>query len=390
MSIYNQSKSLLNESIRMEIADSVHEQGPILTYELQGILVYCNECPPELLQALEGWFRDHGIVPHRMNEEFIQNPSCFDELKNQTRQSILGVVVLDGLSPFIPFELGFVKGSGLSVIAVNSAKAQVNIKAFYHLAEESGLETAVFEEQLTNPPFHTKNQLPEFERSGITRISLNKSDVGKLQSVLGPALENCCEKIGAKVVDKIGPELFGVSSSFIKEKLGEIFQRLMQIYLFSPIDCLTELQEIYQRFKEFSVQNNELLPEKLVSLIAAAALRSHTDQERPVQEGIASTVHFAGDICRDFLHSTAFQQNPDARTIVLKTAGCSELILAGLSEPVAHCREAINLFKEALRNAGPDTQDPVCQINLGIAYLKMAFQNEEALNCRLSIEAFTS
>ena len=385
MLLPNQPKKLLHDSIRMELANTVNEQGPIMSYELQGILVSSNSCPPELSLALENWFHDHGIVPKRLDEEFTQTPSCFSQLKGQVRNSILGFVVLDGLSPFIPYELGFIKGSGLPVIAIHSAKAQANVKALYDQAEKSGLDRAVFEEQLIDPPLNPSIQLSELERNGIPRISLNKSDVNKLQSVLNPSLESYFTEIGSKVATQIYPELFGVPS--VNAKFKEIFQKLIRIYLFIPADSFNELQDIYHEFKEFSIQNNEPLPGALVSLIATAALRKTTGKQQPNQETVSNAAIFAGDICRDFLRSTAFQQNPDTRTLVLKTAGWSELILAGLSESVAHYQEAITFFKEALRSNRSAGLDLTCQINLGITYLQMAFQTDDSSDCRQAIEA---
>ncbi len=387
----NQPKKLLNDSIRMELADTLHAQDPIMSYELQGLLISGDHCPPELFLALENWFHDHGIVPKQLGEEFTQSPSCFSELKGQVMNSILGFVVLDGLSPFIPYALGFIKGNGLPVITIHSAKAQVNVKAVYEQAEKSGLEKAVFDEQLINPPLNPGIQLPELERNKITRISLNKSDVNKLQAVLNPSLENYSTAIGAKLAAKIYPELFKTPA--INGKFTEIFQKLIRIYLFIPIDSLHELQEIYHEFKEFSVQNNEPLPGALVSLIATAALRTITGKQQPNQEdlSISAAAVFADDICRDFLRSTAFQQNPDARRPVLKAAGWCELILSGLSEPVVHYREAVSFFKEALQNNSPAGHDStICQINLGIAYLKMAFQTDDSFNCRQAIEALNA
>lgn len=381
--LQNHSKEISDIS-QLNIIDILSEQGPIFEGELRCLLVYSSDCQPKLLQTLTGWLRDRGFVPHFLNEDFIKTSSCFDRLQSMISQSVLGLVILDGLQPFIPFILGLIKGSGKPVLVIHSANVRVNIKALYRSPEKSGLEAGIFKEQLNNPILNYGFLLPELSQSGINAISISNFELDRLPSLLAPVL--------TEVITEITATLIKVNTDWLLpnyDALEAVFQRIIQIYLFASGEHLAELKSLYDKLLSLFQQNGQTFPAVLASLIAATALRNIVAYE-PSTETLTATGHFIGEVCEQALKSDQISSEVKAR--VLKIAGCSQLLLTKLSNSAEHCHAAVDLLTEAIHyiNTAGVVENGVHLINLGLAYLKLAIHKDHALNCRKAIEVLNS
>ncbi len=87
---------------------------------LQCFIVYSEQTHVDYIYTVRdrvmATLRDRGFAPKLLGQEIRSTEDYLAKLQDLTSNSVLGIVILDGLRPNVPFEFGFLVGLNKPVI----------------------------------------------------------------------------------------------------------------------------------------------------------------------------------------------------------------------------------------------------------------------------------
>jgi len=209
-------------------------QGDIVVEgELRCLLVYSHRRHVgyinALLSQLESVLRHRGYKALRLGEEIRTTEDYLEKLAKIVEESVLGVVILDGLRPNVLLEFGFLLGAGKPTIALVCKDACVSVKTLYASHAESGLGKGTFDRRLLNPQIDLPKHLSDFAGKQVTRIdwTASEADPSHPSAVLARELDKSEKSIIEELARIMGRDFTSENLAAMREP----FERSAEVLL---------------------------------------------------------------------------------------------------------------------------------------------------------------
>ncbi|HBF36215.1 MAG TPA: hypothetical protein DDW50_02720, partial [Firmicutes bacterium] len=378
---------------QVEQAIECSSQRPITLVQYLPCLVVSSETELSmeqsmLLARLEANLREKGFSPtfwRTVKSRNFEEP--WDPLESD--HTLFSIVFLDGLTPNLLYKYGILKGTGKTVILLQSKDAQTTIKGLYNSAADSGLEAKVFHHNFSDPLIDLSTLLPllNVDYLGSINPKAIPDDASHLDSILQEAFigtgNTVMEALKKRLLFQIPPEyaeefttLFGI--------FEEYYHTLFTDGEFGQI---ASLQTVYPTIKRAAEYYHFTVPNEFTRLLASSfTFRAMQKlREKPEKE---LSLKLALEIYQDQLKAT---DNQLEKAFLFKEIASihTELLLSSGSEEYAEI--AIQAFQQALQIYSPDLypfEFGMIQNNLGVIRLGQTLYSHSKDTLEYAITAF--
>ena len=345
-----------------------------------------------LLSLLEAELRGNGFKPQRLGDEIRTGQDYLAKFHGMAEDCVLGVVILDGLRPNVPFEMGYLLGAGKPVIILQSKGATIALKSLYRSRNDADLGEKSWK-TLASPSLEPGWHLSDYagKHVGCMDRQARESDPEHPAAVLRKELDGKQDEV---IEESKRVRARGLPAALPQEAVQELLEPMVAItrqYL-APghsID-LAALQQAYQSATTVAAKHRVEVPAEVYRMVAGAYV-SRPEAVRADAVTATACYDAAIGIYREMLSSPAVMGDPKALADARVRLASALYELSTYREPRENRREAIAAYGEALKvytlQAFP-MDYAMTQNNLGNAYGTLAEVEETAENCRRAIAAY--
>ena len=360
------------------------ELGCLLVYSDRRHVGYINA----LLSQLESVLRRRGFKAQRLGEEIRSAEDYLDKLTDLIRQSVLGLVVLDGFRPNVLFEFGFLLGKGKPTILLMCKGACVSVKTLYASVDESGLSQRSFDLLLHDPPIDLARHLSDLAGKHIAWMDWGgvDSDPDHPAAVLARELDKSEDSILEEARRVVARDMPPADLGLLLTPLVTVVR---QYYMDPRRLNLNHLRRAHDELLELAAGRGVQLPYDVYTMMGGAYLSRASLAPQNAAHAV-TCLESALDVHSRKAPSALMGQRPAFRADNERRIGDIHLRLAQYRERGDNCKRAITAYTKALRVQTLlefPMEYGMTRNNLGTAYSTLAEVEDKAGNCKKAIAA---
>jgi tetratricopeptide (TPR) repeat protein len=339
----------------------------------------------QILEDIEEVLSEHGLAAQRLGDEIRSGQGYPGSLRKLLSDSVLGVVVLDGLRPNVTYELGFLLGLSKPVIVLQSVSAFVSAKTLYD--DHAGLQKKQFDSAFKNPVLR-QDHFSDFDRAhvGFFDITARRGEPRHLKTLLDGELDKRRSEI---VAETTRSQTVGSPQAAVDE-LSEPVAALARLYYAKPADFDTSaIEKAWDAARTWADQHGIQVP-PATTLMAAATWKSKARTLSARPDDRKTALNAALELYEQALSNLSLDTDPERWASAQYGIGYTNIELSLWDERARRSRQAIAAFKQVLEVHTID-RSPVefgaAQNGLGNAFRSLALVEDKVENGKRAIAA---